>query len=170
MCNLPLRGSNLISAVLTMGWNHIFDSTLWLSNKNLFRGDQKKQPIWRKKWIRENKIRETIWWADHFNVNLSYKFWGKAEAKTQLKLSLVIQHRCCQTLFFPTWQNLFFFVYLNKECQFRNVVLILTAVWFVGFIIAIRLLITSKMAGDTVGCIEFVRITRELTSITLRGS
>jgi hypothetical protein len=26
------------------------------------------------------------------------------------------------------------------------------------------------MAGDTVGCIEFVRVTRELTSITLRGS
>jgi hypothetical protein len=25
------------------------------------------------------------------------------------------------------------------------------------------------MAGDTVGCIEFVRVTRELTSITLRG-
>lgn len=25
------------------------------------------------------------------------------------------------------------------------------------------------MAGDTVGCVEFVRITRELTSITLRG-
>jgi len=43
------------------------------------------------------------------------------------------------------------------------------AVLFVGTVIAIRLFITAEVAGDTIGCIEFVRSTGKLTSITLGG-
>ena len=66
VCNLPLRGSNLISAVLTMGWNHIFDSTLWFSNKNLFRGDQKKAANLKKKM--------DSWKQDSWNHLMSRSF------------------------------------------------------------------------------------------------
>ena len=45
-----------------------------ISNKNLFWQDQNKQQVWWKKIeICENKIRESIWWADH---NLSIKSRG----------------------------------------------------------------------------------------------
>ena len=73
----------------------IFQNSFILTQKILFWGDQNKQQIWWKKKIRENKIREIIWWADKLSTDIvspskTTKKWLKIREKSGFVVSKLV--------------------------------------------------------------------------------